>query len=235
MNKIVIGLIVGVVILVGLGWGVAQIFLAQQSTPALIPEEWVVLPAPVMDSETSIEEALLTRRSIRDYQEGGLALSDVSQLLWAAQGITDPSGKRTAPSAGALYPLEVYLVVGEVEGLSAGVYRYLPAEHALTLTLEGDIREALAEASLGQEWVLNAPASILITAIFERTTRRYGQRGERYVYMEVGSVAQNVYLQAVPLGIGTVFVGAFHEDQVIQAAGIVEGEVPVCILPVGRK
>jgi len=235
MNKIVIGLIVGVVILVGLGWGVAQIFLAQQTKPALIPEEWVVLPAPVMDSETSIEEALLTRRSIRDYQEGGLALSDVSQLLWAAQGITDPSGKRTAPSAGALYPLEVYLVVGEVEGLTAGVYRYLPAEHALTLTLEGDIREALAEASLGQEWVLNAPASILITAVFERTTRRYGQRGERYVYMEVGSVAQNVYLQAVPLGIGTVFVGAFHEDQVIQAAGIVEGEVPVCILPVGRK
>ena len=235
MSKKIFVLTAGVFILAILVIGFFLQLNRRPGTTTVVHGERIELPEPVYESSMSIEEALLARRSIRAYSEEGLSLTEVSQLLWAAQGMTHPSGYRTAPSAGALYPLEVYLVIGRVEGLSAGVYQYLPAEHAMVQNLEGDIRASLASAALGQSAVEDAPVSLVITAVFERTTQKYGERGLRYVYMETGSAAQNVYLQAESLGLGTVFIGAFQDERVRQVIGISEDETPVCILPVGRK
>jgi SagB-type dehydrogenase family enzyme len=197
--------------------------------------ENIELPDPFLDSPTSIEQALSERRSVRDYSNAPLTLAEISQLLWAAQGITHPSGYRTAPSAGALYPLEVYLVAGNVEDLPAGVYLYDPEKHLLKLVSEGDIRSRLADAALGQEPVENAAAVIVIAAVYERTTGKYGDRGIRYVHMEVGSAAQNIYLQAVSLDLGTVFIGAFDDEEIKKVVGLQDQEQPLCIMPVGRK
>ena len=164
--------------------------------------------------------------------DAGATLEEVAQLLWAAQGITSEWGGRTAPSAGATYPLEIYVVAGEVEGLQPGIYRYLPDNHSATLVKEGDLRAALSSAALGQEWVRTAPACLVIAAVYGRTTRRYGERGRRYVHMEVGHVGQNVYLQAKGLGLGTVMVGAFDDEEVRELLGIEEN--PLAIMPVGR-
>lgn len=193
------------------------------------------LPDPSFESDTSIEQALRQRRSIRDYKDAPLTLTELSQLLWAAQGITAPPEYRTAPSAGALYPLELYVISGEVEDLPAGVYRYLPHEHGLVKIAAGDRRAALSRAALDQDSVREAAVVLGITAIFERTTVKYGDRGIQYVHMEVGSVAQNVYLQAESLNLGTVFIGAFHEDKVMEVLELEELEVPLCLLPVGKK
>jgi len=191
------------------------------------------LPVPRYSSKMSVEEALKSRRSIRSYKDTALSLNEVAQLLWAAQGITVKWGGRTAPSAGATYPLEVYAVVGEVEGLEAGLYHYDPQDHTITKRKTGDLRSALANAALGQTWVRNAPIDLVIAARYERTTRRYGERGIRYVYMEVGHVGQNIYLQAEALGLGTVAIGAFYDDKVKKVLGI--EEEPLYIMPVGKK
>ncbi len=142
---------------------------------------------------------------------------------------------RAAPSAGATYPLEVYAVVknGGVEGLDAGVYHYQPEDHSLGLLRNGDLSEELASACLGQGWVREAPLNIVITAVYARTTRRYGTRGERYVHMEVGHVGQNIYLQATAMGLGTVAVGAFYDDEVRKVLGVSEEERPLYVMPVG--
>jgi len=165
-----------------------------------------------------------------------LKLEQVSQLMWCAQGITDRRGMlRAVPSAGATYPLEAYVVVkdGGVEGLGAGVYRYEPEDHSLELVREGDLSEELASACLGQRWVKEAPVNIVITAVYARTTRRYGTRGERYVHIEVGHVGQNVYLQATAMGLGTVAIGAFYDDEVREVLGVPKDEVPLYVMPVG--
>lgn len=195
----------------------------------------IPLPAPSYESSTSVEEALYRRRSIREYSNESLTLLQISQLLWAAQGITHPNGYRTSPSAGALYPLEVYLLAGKVDELVAGIYRYLPQEHALILTTSGDRRQSVYDAALDQDMILDAPASLVISAVYERTSVKYGSRGSRYVHMEVGCAAQNVYLQAESLNLGTVFIGAFHDDKVKKALKLQEQEQPLAILPVGRK
>jgi SagB-type dehydrogenase family enzyme len=209
-------------------------FKSERSQPEIADGDLLELPRPEFDSQTSIEEALLERQSIRDYSRAPLSITEISQLFWAAQGITRPGGYRTAPSAGALYPLELYLVCGEVDQLSAGVYRYHPAGHKLELVLAGDVRRQLSAAALNQESVYKAPAVILISAVYERTTGKYGQRGIQYVHMEVGSVAENVYLQAQSLGLGTVFIGAFHDDQVRKVISIDQAEIPMAIMPVGK-
>ena len=195
----------------------------------------ITLPEPRYDSDVSVEEALLKRRSIRNYTDEALTLQEVSQLLWAAQGITDPSGKRTAPSAGALYPLEVYVVVGNVEDVTSGVYKYKPQQHELVRVLDGDQRETLSQAALDQQSVAEGAIDIVITAIYERTTGKYGDRGIRYVHLEAGHAAQNVYLQAAALNLGTVSIGAFYDDQVKEALSLPENEEPLYIMPVGRK
>lgn len=200
-----------------------------------IGEMTIPLPAPQQESDTSIEEALLLRRSVRTYSGEPLTLEEISQLLWAAQGITSPNGYRTAPSAGGLYPLELYLLVGDVDGLSEGVYRYIPQEHALSKTVEGDKRDELQGAALGQSPVGDSSAVIVISAIYERTTGKYGQRGIRYVHMEVGSAAQNIYLQAGSLDLGTVFIGAFDDGEVKKILGFNEAEQPLGLMPVGKR
>ncbi len=194
----------------------------------------VSLPAPMLRSDVSVEEALANRRSVREYAAAPLTLDEAGQLLWAAQGITGAGGARSAPSAGALYPLEVYLVVGEVEGLAAGVYRYAPEAHGLVMVKNEDVREALAAAAANQDWVAEGAVVIVISAVYERTTLRYGERGIRYVHMEAGHAAQNLYLQAEALGLGTVVVGAFYDQQVRDIIMMPDEEVPLYIIPVGR-
>jgi SagB-type dehydrogenase family enzyme len=195
----------------------------------------VKLPSPHDESSISIEEALRKRRSQREYRQAPLSLEQVGQLLWAAQGITHGRGFRTAPSAGALYPLETYLVAGEVVNLPSGVYRYLPHKHELAPVLSGDVRKQLCSASLHQEPVCAAPAAIVFSAEFTRSTGKYGRRGIRYAHMEAGTAAQNISLQAVSLEIGTVVIGAFEDEQVRDVLSMPETEDPLLIMPVGRE
>jgi SagB-type dehydrogenase family enzyme len=194
----------------------------------------IMLPEPRHRSHVSVEEALRDRRSVRNYSSDSLTLADIAQLLWSAQGVSDARDRRTAPSAGALYPLELYLVAGNVEALPAGVYQYRPARHTLSRVAVGDKRGGLARAALRQTCVRDAPAVIIMTAVYERTTWKYGDRGKRYVHMESGHAAQNIYLQAVPLGLGTVTVGAFSDGKVKQILDLPENEVPLYLMPVGK-
>ena len=193
------------------------------------------LPQPRHDSGVSLEKALLERRSIREYKDEPMTLAEVSQLLWAAQGITNPRGFRTAPSAGALYPLELYIVAGNVENLPGGVYKYKPNAHELVNIAEGDRRRELSSAALNQGSVSNGALVIVFSAVYERTTVKYGERGIRYVHIEVGHAAQNVYLQAVSLNLGTVVVGAFNDNEVKKVMNMRDNERPLCIMPVGRR
>jgi SagB-type dehydrogenase family enzyme len=197
-------------------------------------ETAITLSKPSYSSIISVEAALEKRRSIRRYKDEQLTLAEVSQFLWAAQGITANWGGRTAPSAGALYPLEIYLVAGEVENLKAGVYRYNPKEHIITKQVAGDTRQKLSDAALGQEAIRDAPITLVLAAVYGRTTRKYGQRGIRYVHIEVGHVGQNIYLQAETLGLGTVMIGAF-DDQKVKDILSLDNEEPLGIMPVGRK
>lgn len=193
------------------------------------------LPEPRSDGDVSVEEALLKRRSDRDYADRPLKLAEISQLLWAAQGVTNRMGFRTAPSAGALYPLEVYVVAGKVDGLAAGVYKYRPLRHRLITIAAGDRRVDLAGAALGQSSIKNSPASIVFSAVYERVTRKYRDRGIRYVHMEAGHAAQNIYLQAIPLDIGTVVIGAFYDEKVKEVLGLPDNEEPLYIMPTGKR
>lgn len=205
-----------------------------ESVSGYDPEDVIKLPEPKYSSTISIENTLLKRRSIRNYKNVPLMLSEVSQLLWAAQGITDPRGFRTAPSAGALYPLEVYVVAGNVNDLSRGVYKYKPQGHELVQISKGDKRGELSAAGLGQPSVKNGAIVIIFSAVYERTTQKYGERGLRYVHIEAGHAAQNVYLQAVSLNLGTVVVGAFDDGKVKSVLNMSAKEEPLVIMPVGR-
>jgi SagB-type dehydrogenase family enzyme len=191
------------------------------------------LPEPKQKSPVSVEQTLRQRRSVRDYGKDSLTVEEISQLLWAAQGITADWGGRTAPSAGALYPLEIYLVAGEVKELEPGLYHYHPKGHTISQKETGDLREKVTQASLYQDEIARAPVTFVITAVYERTMKKYGERGIRYVHMEVGAAGENIYLQAESLDLGTVFIGAFDDQQVKEALGI--DEEPLGIMPVGRK
>ncbi len=175
------------------------------------------------------------RRSVRSFSGKPLTLSDVSQLLFAAQGITGKGGFRTAPSAGALYPIEIIIASGNVEGLPAGIYRYVPENHYLVKMGDGDKRMELSHAALGQQCIREGPLLIIITGIVERTRIKYGSRAERYVYMEAGHVSQNIYLQAEALDMGTVAVGAFDDKQCMKVLGLPEKERPLYMMPVGKS
>jgi len=192
------------------------------------------LPLPHTDGEMSVERAIESRRSQRNFRDEPLTVYQLSQILWAAYGITSPRGLRTAPSAGALYPLEVYAVIGNVDGVAPGVYRFTPDGHTITRVVDGDVRAALSDAALGQRMVRDAPMSVFYSAVFERSTVRYGERGINYTFIEVGHSAQNVYLQAEALGLGTVAIGAFIDDDVRQLLNLPADEVPVYLMPVGH-
>lgn len=201
----------------------------------LYAETVVELPKPIKKGNISLEETLSKRRSVREFSSEVLTLNEVSQLLWSAQGITGQNSGRTAPSAGALYPIKVYLVVGGVRNLNAGIYRYEPFKHQIIKIKDEDLRESLSEAALGQPWVKNAAVNLVITAIYEITTKKYGERGIRYVHIEAGHVAQNVLLQAVAIGLGAVPVGAFYDSEVKKVLGLKENEQPLYMISVGKK
>jgi SagB-type dehydrogenase family enzyme len=194
----------------------------------------VSLPSPRLEGPLSLEETLAARRSVRTFADAPVTIEQAAQLLWAAQGVTDERrGFRTAPSAGALYPLEVYLVADRVTSLRRGIYRYLPDEHALVWVGAAGSREELARAALSQSVVSAAPAILAFSAVFDRTTQKYGERGKRYVYLEAGHAAQNVYLQAGALGLGTAAIGAFSDDAVRRAIGMDPVEQPLYLMPFG--
>jgi SagB-type dehydrogenase family enzyme len=193
----------------------------------------IVLPEPRMSEALPLADALRRRRSVRSYGSRPLSLGELSQLLWAAQGITGSGGARTAPSAGATYPLEIYVAAGAVDELVPGVLHYRPAEHALDELSAGDVRAGLAGACFGQDWLAAAPASLVVTAVLARTRREYGRRADRYVHLEAGHAAQNVHLAAAALGLGTVVVGAFEDTRVKRVLGIETDAVPLVVMPVG--
>ncbi|MFW6003575.1 MAG: SagB/ThcOx family dehydrogenase [Halanaeroarchaeum sp.] len=197
----------------------------------------VELPPPDLDAETSVLDAMADRRSHRSLAGDPLSLDDLGTLCWAAQGVTDEGeGFRTAPSAGATYPLSLIVVVGDggVSGVEAGVYRYDPGEHVLEQERRGDVQADLREGCLDQSWVADASVDLVLTARPERTARQYGDRGrERYVPIEVGHAGQNVYLAATAMGYGTVNVGAFEDESVGTILGVEDEENPIAVYPVG--
>ena len=209
----------------------------------------IQLPLPQFSSNVSLEETILRRRSVRRYCAEALLLSQLSQILWSAQGITGGRMFRAAPSAGATYPLEIVVFVGrqgviasEVpmqsgqapEALQAGIYRYEADSHSLSLHKLGDLRPDLAGAALDQEFIIEAPVDIVICALYHRTSSRYGRRGERYVHIEVGHVSENIHLQTIALGLATVEVGAFHDEEVREILGMEERVRPLYIMPLGK-
>jgi SagB-type dehydrogenase family enzyme len=198
----------------------------------------IVLPKPSLDGKVSVEKAIQQRRTIRDFKEIPLSIAHLAQLLWAAQGITDPKGVgRSAPSGGARYPLDIYVIVGKkgVEGLGEGVYRYAPENHSISLMNKKDLRREIGSASLGQMWMAGASLMFVITAEYRRITGRYGDRGIRYAQIEAGHVGQNLFLQAEALGLGAGIVGAFDDTEVVKVMGIPREHEPLLIMPVGYK
>ena len=206
------------------------------STPGL-GAEVVKLPPPASKGAMSVEEALKARRTVREFAARGLDLPQVSQLLWGADGLSDALGHRTAASAGATYPLEIYLVVGErgVADLPSGVYRYLVQEHALEPGVRGDRRAAVARDALQQTWMTHAPVMVVIAAEYRRCTARYGERGMMYTQMESGLVGANLFLQAEALGLGAGIVGAFEDKGLGQTLQLPKEQVPLLVMPVGYK
>ena len=197
------------------------------------------LPAPDTEGRVPVERALSQRRSVREFGPDAISLEELGQLLWAAQGVTREApgvrggGLRTAPSAGALFPLELLVAAGNVTDLGPGLYRYLPSIHALAREGDRDLRSELARAAVGQSWIADAASVLVFAAVVARTAAKYGDRAGRYVHMEVGAAAENVYLQAEALGLGTTFVGAFRDADVKRVAGLGPDEEPFAILPVG--
>jgi SagB-type dehydrogenase family enzyme len=189
-------------------------------------DDMIRLPAPDFTNK-SIEECMVQRRSIRGYKDKEISLQQISNILWAAQGITEQrNGFRTAPSAGATFPLEVFVAKKD------GLFRYIPRSHAIKQEINKDIRKDIAKAALGQGFISDAGAVIVITAIFERTAMRYGSRAARYVHIEAGHCAQNIHLEAVALGLGSVPVGAFRDDELSKLLKL-KDEEPLYIIPVG--
>ena len=192
------------------------------------------LPTPSVLGGMSLTQTLVQRRSTRAYSLGALSLAQLGQLLWAAQGITSDDGLRTAPSAGALYPLELHIAIGTVEALDSGVYHYVPPQHSLLQIHTTDIRTDLAAAAMNQAWVQDAAIVVTCSAVYDRTTDKYSHRGVRYVHMEVGHVAQNVLLQATALGLHCVIVGAFDDDTVHRTLTTPPDCAPLCLIPIGH-
>jgi SagB-type dehydrogenase family enzyme len=193
------------------------------------------LPDPLLVGGNPLNPILQQRRTHRTFARQSLSLAQVAQLLWAAQGVNAREGYRTAPSAGALYPLELHLVAGQVEGLPVASYRYDAVRHQLQREKTGDLRQAIAVAALHQDWIEQAPAIVVISAINTRTTRKYASRGIRYIHMEVGHASQNLLLQAVALGLVAATVGAFDDEHLGRLLGLADEERPLVILPVGHR
>lgn len=209
---------------------VLLILFAGEGGAIMAKTNQIQLPETKTKSGVSLEEAILKRRSQRIFLQKDLSLEQISQLLWAAQGIS--GGRlgfsfRTAPSAGALYPMEIYVLTKD------GLFHYLPQGHKLEIFSQKDLRKALSSAALGQSPIVKAPVDIVICAVYERVTQKYGERGIRYTHIEAGHVAQNIHLQAVTLGLGSVPIGAFSDEQVKEILSLPNDYEPLYIIPVG--
>lgn len=218
-------------------WAAAIGFLMVVAAPTRArAQRSIALPEPSPDGTLSVEESLRTRRSVREFAPETLQLKEVGQLAWAAQGVTSRDGLRTAPSAGALYPLEILLVANRVEDLPRAIYRYVPRSHALVRVAEGSASQArdLARAAADQEFVAEAPAVFVITAVERRTAVKYGPRAHHYVLLEAGCTIENLALQAVALDLGSVVVGAFDERAVASLLQLEKAEEPIALVPVGH-
>jgi len=219
-SKVLFFLVAGVLTVTASSWA------GKETEKAMIK-----LPLVKTRGKMSVEEAISRRRSQRKFKDKALSQEHLSQILWAAQGITNQYGFRSAPSAGATFPLTVYVAVGKVKDIPAGVYRYRPEGHYLEAISDKDIRNKLLTSAFGQVMIAEAPVDIIITAEYNRTTRRYRQRGVRYVDMEVGHAGQNIYLECESLGLGTCAVGAFDDRAVKELLGIRQD--PLYIMPIG--
>jgi SagB-type dehydrogenase family enzyme len=219
-------------------YGLTLLLMGMAFLPGQLEAQVLInLPAPASQGMVSVEQALKNRRTIRRFANKALIQAQLSQLLWAGYGVTDSRGLRSAPSAGALYPLDIYAVVGDrqVSGLAAGVYHYLPEKQALELRKTGDWRRAVARASLQQAWMAEAPIMVVITGEYRRCQVRYGERGMRYTHMESGHVGQNLFLQAEALGLGAGIVGAFENTAIVKTLELPPTYDPLLIMPIGYK
>ncbi len=197
------------------------------------------LPSPVLNGNVSVEQAIENRRSIRQFSNDSITLDNLSQILWSAQGITDSEkGLRAAPSAGQVYPLEIYVFVGinGVSGLQEGVYHYVPVNNSLEKIMDGDLRGELSGIANNQPWVKQAPVDILITGNYRKMINKYTERelSTRFVNLEAGHAGENIYLQSEALGLVTVSLGSMNEEQLIQSFKLPENENPIYIFPVGH-
>ncbi len=208
--------------------------MAKKKIDSASSDGTIKLPSPDYVSSLSCEQALRLRRSRREFTPVPLKVKELSQLLWAGQGITGAGGLRTAPSAGETFPLETYVVIAGVETLEVGFYRYINDGHRLRELRRGDFRQELAKVALEQQWVLDAAVIVVLAAVAERTSGTYGERGIRYVHMEAGAAGQNLNLQAVSLGLGSVFTAAFDDAGVSRVLELPAEQKPLLLVPIGN-
>jgi SagB-type dehydrogenase family enzyme len=231
-RRIVSSLVAAAVLLIAIA-AMAQTAAALPAVPAGATS--IALPKPEVTGKVTLEQAIAQRRSVREYAPGALTLAEVSQLMWVAQGITGPDGKRATPSARAVYPLQVWLVAEEVTGLPAGIYRYEPKEHALTLVTAGPLRDSLAAAARGQETIQHAAAVVAVIGDSALAATKFRGNAERWLGMEAGFIVQDIYLECTALGLGTVMVGGFDETAVRRALSAPSGWEALALMPVGRR
>ncbi|MEE9596163.1 MAG: SagB/ThcOx family dehydrogenase [Acidiferrobacterales bacterium] len=201
----------------------------------------IELPVPSLDGSVSVEDAINKRRSVREFTDQPLSIADLPQCVWSAQGITGSDGKKVAPSAGAVYPVTLYVVVGVIENLSAGLYRYEPNRHTLEAIRAGELRAQLRDAALKEQpWIGQAASILVIAADISKASSAFqqqppaGERGLRYIYMEVGAIAENVYLQGQTIGVGVVFIGGFDDQMVMDVLKLPSPYTPVGLVCLGR-
>jgi SagB-type dehydrogenase family enzyme len=209
--------------------------LAAPQSPASPGSASISLPKPDLQGKMTLNQALATRRSVREYAAGPLTLGQVSQILWAAHGITGPNGKRTTPSARAVYPLQVWFVANDVTGLAPGIYRYVPEAHALATVSAGDHRAAITAAASGQKSVETAAGVVIVVGDSVLAAEKFHGRTLAWLGMEAGFVVQDVYLETTALGLGTVMVGGFQDAAARQTLALPENLVPLGFMPIGRK
>ncbi len=199
--------------------------------------EAIKLPAPVTKGAMSVEEALQNRRTTRKFANRSLELAQISQLLWAGDGINNPQGKRTAPSGKATYPMDLYVVAGErgVTGLAPGIYHYKVAEHALEPVAKGEFRAAVAKACNSQVWMTEAPVILVISGDYKRSEVKNGDKAPLYTHIEAGLIAENIFLQTGALGLGAGIAGGMNDKALGQALKLPPANIPFLVMPVGHK
>jgi SagB-type dehydrogenase family enzyme len=208
--------------------------LAGSLANAQQPAGTVRLPEARRQGTLSLEAALAARHSTRALTRDSVDLADVAQLLWATQGINRPDGHRTAPAAGGIYALELYVVAARVRGLPAGVYHYRQAGHLLETVSAGDRLQAITDSATHQAWQADAAVAVIFTGDYQRLGARFRDRAERYVPMEIGFAAQNLYLEVAALGLGTTFAGSFQDSTMARLVGLPAGQTPMGIMPIGH-